>query len=51
MRIVNEFIGEEFIGNDKVTYRAKIAFRYKKTDKIDSSKRTLEYDNTILEKK
>ena len=41
----------EFIGNDKVTYRAKIAFRYKKTDKIDSSKRTLEYDNTILEKK
>ena len=41
----------EFIGNDKVTYRAKIAFRYKKTDKIDSSKRTLEYGNTILEKK
>lgn len=41
----------EFIGNDKVTYRAKIAFRYKKTDKIDSSKRTLEYDNTILDKK
>lgn len=41
----------EFIGNDKVTYTAKIAFRYKKTDKIDSSKRTLEYGNTILEKK
>lgn len=41
----------EFTGNDKTNYTAKIFFRYKKTEKIDSTKRILEYDNTILDKK
>lgn len=41
----------EFTGNDNINYTAKIFFRYKKTEKIDASKRILEYGNTVLDKK
>lgn len=41
----------EFTGNDKIEYRAKILFRYNRNNNMDASKRTLEYENTILNKK
>lgn len=41
----------EFTGNDKIEYTAKILFRYNRNNNMDASKRTLEYGNTILNKK